>query len=62
MEDRERMWTPPLRFSNTQRGILMNDEEARMSVVRQGEYKLSTIKEVHEARIFKGEENLLRYS
>ena len=62
MEDRERMWTPPLRFSNTQRGILMNDEEARMSIVRQGEYTLSTIKEVHEARMFKGEENLVRYS
>ena len=40
----------------------MNDDEARMSVIRQGDYKLSTIKEVHEARIFKGEENLLRYS
>ena len=61
-ETRKKLWTPPIRFSNTQNGILLNDEEARMNVLREGNYALNDIKDLHEARLFKGEENTLRYS
>ena len=60
---RDKLWIPPMRFSNTEAGgVLLNDEETSMEVIRTGNYELNPLTELHEARIFKGDENILKYS
>ena len=61
-ESKGMIWIPPLQFKNSQRRTLKNDEEATISIIRSGKFRLNEIHEVHEARLYKGDENDLRYS
>ena len=61
-ETRQNIWIPPLQFTNTPKRALLNDEETTISIIRTGSYKLNDIYELHEARVFKGDENMVRYS
>ena len=64
LEEKNRLsiWMPPLQFTNTPKRILENDDETTISVIRTGKYVLNEINELHEARVFKGDENMMRYS
>ena len=59
---RDQLWIPPLRFSNTEGGVLLNDKETTMNVERTGQFELNDLAELHEARIYKGDENLIKYT
>ena len=61
-ELREKIWIPPLQFKNAEWRTLKNDEETTISIIRTGEFELNDISEVHEARLYKGDENMLQYS
>ena len=61
-ELREMIWIPPLQFHNAQWRTLKNDEETTVRIVRTGKFELNSIYEVHEARLYKGDENVLQYS
>ena len=59
---KQEIWMPPLRFTNAPIGSLLNDQETTISIMKEGNYELNDITELHEARIYKGSENSLKYS
>ena len=62
MEIRKKLWIPPLTFSNTKEGALLNDREANFDIIRSSHHELNDKKDIHEARIYQGDENFLEYS
>ena len=40
----------------------LNDREANIDIIRSGHHELNDKKDIHEARIYKGDENFLEYS
>ena len=61
-EVQTKLWTPPIRFANTKHGVLLNDEETTMEIIQVGTFVANDINDLHEANIFKGNENELNYS
>ena len=59
---KQEIWIPPLRFTNAPFGSLLNDQETTISIIKEGKYSLNDVTELHEARIYKGSENSLKYS
>ena len=59
---RQKIWIPPLIFSNTaDNKILYNDEKTMMLIKREGNFTLNSDKELHEYNIFRGNENTIEY-
>ena len=59
---RESIWIPPLVFSNTENNeILKNDEKTIVSILKIGPPMFKDHKELHEAAIFNGNENIISY-
>ena len=61
-DTKQEIWIPPLRFTNAPIELLINDEQTSISILRKGGYQLNEITDLHEARIYKGSENELKYS
>ena len=61
-DTKQEIWIPPLRFTNAPIELLINDEQTSISILRKGGYQLNDITDLHEARIYKGSENELKYS
>ena len=62
-ETQSEMWIPPLIFSNTDNDeMLVNDRKATMDIIREGNFEHVPVEELHEGKIFKGSENIVRYS
>ena len=59
---KQEIWVPPLRFTNAPIESLINDQETTISIIKEGKYELNDITELHEARMYKGSENELKYS
>ena len=62
MDVKQKLWIPPLRFSNTKDGAILNNADANIDIVRSGQHQLNDQKELHEARIYKGDENFLVFT
>ena len=61
-ETRQRIWIPPLIFSNTaDNKILYNDETTVMLIMKEGNFTLNSDRDLHEYTIFRGDENSIEY-
>ena len=60
-ESYEKIWLPPIYFSNTKRNEkLLNPESISVEVLREGNFLLNDIDTLHESKIYLGTENRLQ--
>ena len=58
MDDRKKMWIPPLVLNNTDENIkVQNDEDANIVVRRLGRHVIAPIEELNENYVYSGAEN-----
>ena len=71
IETQEKLWIPPLRFSNTKDNKwLKNDAKTTMNIVKGARYNIVDVDnpiphdltELHEGNVFIGSENIVKYS
>ena len=63
MDDRNKMWIPPLVFNNTNENIkVQNDEDANIVIRRLGTHTIAPILELNENYVYSGGENSIVFN
>ena len=62
-ETRKQLWIPNIIFSNTKHNdIIENDEKTTINIIKRSNYSLNSKREVNEAAIYKGKDNIIKYT